>query len=71
MTTLDNPFQGNFDTLESMADTISKNLGCPVTIEDARHRLLAYSSHNQEFTDEARLATIIRRSVPEEVINDL
>ncbi len=71
MTTLDNPFEDEFDSLEGIADTISHNLGCPVTIEDDKHRLLAYSSHNQEFTDKARLATIIRRGVPEEVINGL
>ena len=65
------PFRGSFDSLETLADAISEVLGCPVTIEDAQHRLLAYSSHQQEVTDEARMATIMGRRVPERVINSL
>ncbi|CAM3810017.1 PucR family transcriptional regulator [Alkalicoccus chagannorensis] len=57
-----------FASLEDFADAVSEQLQCPVTIEDADHRLLAYSSHAGE-TDEARVATIIGRRVPEKVIN--
>jgi DNA-binding PucR family transcriptional regulator len=71
MDTSHNLLQGEFDTLESIADAISEALSCPVTIEDQHHRLLSYSSHNQALTDKARLATIMGRRVPEEVINSL
>lgn len=65
-----NPFDGTFDSLETLVDTISEVLQCPVTLEDANHRLLAYSSHEPQ-TDPARIATIIGRRVPEKVINSL
>lgn len=64
------PFDGTFDSLETLVDTISEVLQCPVTLEDANHRLLAYSSHDPQ-TDPARIATIIGRRVPEKVINSL
>lgn len=64
------PFKGTFGNLENLVDKISDVLGCPVTIEDANHRLLAYSSHDDQ-TDPARIATIIGRRVPEKVINSL
>jgi len=64
------PFQQIFDNLESLADTISEVLNCPVTIEDANHRLLAYSSHEPGI-DPARMATIVGRRVPEKVLNGL
>ncbi|MFP7734019.1 PucR family transcriptional regulator [Priestia aryabhattai] len=64
------PFKENFDTLEEFADRISEVLHCPITIEDANHRLLAYSTHDER-TDQARIATIIGRRVPEKVINNL
>ncbi|MGM0877768.1 MAG: PucR family transcriptional regulator [Bacillota bacterium] len=64
------PFARAFGSVESLADTIKDILDCPVTIEDANHRLLAYSSHDDE-TDSARIATIIKRRVPENVINQL
>ncbi|MNH92358.1 Carbohydrate diacid regulator [compost metagenome] len=64
------PFDRSFDSLESLADTISEQLHCPVTIEDANHRLIAYSSHDPQ-TDPARIATIIGRRVPEKVISAL
>lgn len=59
-----------FDTLASLADTICERLGGAVTIEDAGNRLLAYSSHELQ-TDPARLATIIKRRVPDQVISSL
>ncbi|MGG5252580.1 PucR family transcriptional regulator [Neobacillus sp. SM06] len=67
---LDNPFIATFDRLEEFADLISQVLHCPITIEDANHRLLAYSTHDER-TDPARISTIISRRVPEKVINQL
>jgi DNA-binding PucR family transcriptional regulator len=64
------PFSGTFESLETLVDTISEVLRCPVTLEDANHRLLAYSSHEAQ-SDPARIATIIGRRVPEKVINSL
>ncbi|WP_242057341.1 PucR family transcriptional regulator [Pseudalkalibacillus hwajinpoensis] len=65
-----NPFQGPFRSLEDLADCIRENLGCPVTIEDSDHRILAYSSHDEN-VDPARIATIMKRKVPEDVIKSL
>jgi DNA-binding PucR family transcriptional regulator len=64
------PFKMAFDSLEDFADAISNALHCPITIEDANHRLLAYSTHDER-TDPARISTIIGRRVPEKVINQL
>jgi DNA-binding PucR family transcriptional regulator len=64
------PFEQSFDDLESLVDKISEVLSCPVTIEDANHRLLVYSSHEPGI-DPARIATIVGRRVPEKVINSL
>ncbi|WP_444685463.1 PucR family transcriptional regulator [Alkalicoccus luteus] len=62
------PFHRAFDTLEEFVDAVSAHLEVPVTLEDANHHLLAYSSHHDS-TDEARIRTIISRRVPEKVIN--
>ena len=64
------PFKESFDSLEKLADVIGTVLARPITIEDAHHRLLSYSTHDQE-TDQARISTIIGRRVPEKVINSL
>lgn len=64
------PFKAAFDSLDEFADLISQVLKCPITIEDANHRLLAYSTHDER-TDPARISTIIGRRVPEKVINQL
>ncbi|ULT58012.1 helix-turn-helix domain-containing protein [Neobacillus drentensis] len=64
------PFKAAFDSLEEFVDLISQVLNCPITIEDANHRLLAYSTHDER-TDPARIYTIIGRRVPEKVINQL
>lgn len=66
----DDPFKSTFESLEEFADLISEVLQCPITIEDANHRLLAYSTHDER-TDPARISTIIGRKVPEKVINQL
>lgn len=61
-------FRENFRSLEEFAEMISYYLHCPVTIEDANHQLLAYSTH-VDGADEARISTIISRRVPEQLIN--
>ncbi|OIJ20531.1 PucR family transcriptional regulator [Anaerobacillus alkalidiazotrophicus] len=70
MTIINDPFKGTFGNLENLVDKITEVLGCPVTIEDANHRLLAYSLHDDR-TDPVRISTIIGRRVPEKVINNL
>lgn len=65
-----NPFDQTFDNLDTLADAIYGALRCPVTIEDANHRLLAYSSH-EDMSDPARISTIMGRKVPEKVISTL
>ncbi|TCP47816.1 DNA-binding PucR family transcriptional regulator [Tamaricihabitans halophyticus] len=52
--------------LFALADTVAAALGAPVTIEDARSRVLAYSGLQHE-TDTARQDTILGRRVPEPV----
>lgn len=64
------PFMRNFNSLEEFVDEVSEVLNCPITVEDANHHLLAYSKHDEK-TDQARISTIIRRRVPENVINIL
>ncbi|WP_226580741.1 PucR family transcriptional regulator [Halobacillus litoralis] len=59
-----------FDSPEGLADQIAENLGCPVTIEDANHKIVSYSKHETN-VDDARTATIMRRKVPEQVVNGL
>ncbi len=56
--------------LQEFCEYISELLSAPITIEDVNHRLLAYSAH-ENYTDSARIATIIGRKVPETVINRL
>jgi DNA-binding PucR family transcriptional regulator len=65
-----NPFDQSFGSLDALAEAIYVELRCPVTIEDANHRLLAYSSH-EETTDPARVSTIMGRKVPDKVISAL
>ncbi|MFK2825110.1 helix-turn-helix domain-containing protein [Bacillus sp. B190/17] len=65
-----NFFSKEYESLEVLADLISEELECPITIEDANHRIIAYSRHEDE-VDPARIATIMRRRVPENIINSL
>ncbi len=60
------PQAGGFDDLFTIAEHIGQLIDAPVTIEDARSRVLAYSSR-QDDTDPARVSTIIGRRVPREV----
>lgn len=55
------------DELFALADAIAGSLGAPVTIEDTRSRVLAYSMQ-EEATDTARISTIVGRRVPEDVV---
>ncbi|MCP9210861.1 PucR family transcriptional regulator [Streptomyces sp. NEAU-Y11] len=52
--------------LFGVADAIARIIDAPVTIEDRSSRVLAYSTR-QERGDEARVATIMGRHVPEDV----
>ncbi|KIL72593.1 Regulator of polyketide synthase expression [Bacillus badius] len=65
-----NFFSNEYESLEMLADLISEELECPITIEDDNHRIIAYSRHEDE-VDPVRIATIMRRRVPENVINSL
>lgn len=52
--------------LFALADTIADRMSAPVTIEDTRHRLLAYSQRQID-TDRVRLDTILGRRVPDRI----
>ena len=56
--------------LYAIADTAAEIADAPVTIEDARSRVLAYSGR-QDTTDPARVSTIVGRRVPSQVIDHL
>ena len=53
--------------LFALADTVAAIADAPVTVEDNRSRVLAYSS-GQDATDPARLSTIVGRRVPAELV---
>jgi len=63
-------FADSFDSLEAFADAVSEALQSQLTIEDAHHNVIAYSSHQFE-SDPARIATIVGRRVPDAVIAGL
>lgn len=65
-----NSLKRSFVSLDEFADHISDLLACPVTIEDANHRILAYSRHSENI-DHARIETIMNRKVPDKIINKL
>lgn len=52
--------------LQRLVDHLGNRLGRSVAIDDPEIRLLAYSAHTGE-VDEARVGSIMRRSVPSEV----
>lgn len=56
--------------IDELADVIGELLQNPITIEDADHKLIAYSTHG-ESTDQARWSTIMSRRVPEKVLTRL
>lgn len=53
--------------LFALADAAAAIVDAPVTIEDARSRVLAYSAR-QDLADSARVSTIVGRKVPEDLI---
>lgn len=55
-----------YSDLFAMADTLSALLDAPVTVEDPRSRVLAYST-GQQGVDDARTSTIVGRQVPQAV----
>ncbi|MER7541703.1 helix-turn-helix domain-containing protein [Spirillospora sp. NPDC127506] len=61
---------GAVDDLFALADTAAEIADAPVTVEDARSRVLAYSGR-QDTTDPARVSTIVGRRVPPQVIAHL
>ncbi|WP_379128461.1 PucR family transcriptional regulator [Paenibacillus sp. sgz500958] len=67
MTKSESSFDRFFDSMESLADTISESLQSQVTIEDSNHHVIGYSSHQFE-SDPARISTIIGKRVPNHVI---
>ncbi|QVQ53276.1 helix-turn-helix domain-containing protein [Spiractinospora alimapuensis] len=52
--------------LPALADAVADSVGSPVTIEDPRFRVLAYSAQPPT-TDRARLDTILRRRVSDDL----
>jgi hypothetical protein len=58
---------GVHNDLFVLADAAAGIVDAPVTIEDNRSRVLAYSS-GQSLTDPARVSTIVGRRVPPEVV---
>jgi hypothetical protein len=56
--------------LFALANAVAAMVGGPVTIEDPRSTVLAYSSHDVEI-DEGRRATILGRRVPDEWVKRL
>ncbi|QUL55278.1 helix-turn-helix domain-containing protein [Paenibacillus tritici] len=67
MTESEPAFDRFFDSMESLADTLSESLQSQVTIEDSNHHVIGYSSHQAE-SDPARISTIIGKKVPNTVI---
>ncbi|TYK52901.1 PucR family transcriptional regulator [Actinomadura decatromicini] len=61
---------GVHDDLFALADTAAEIADAPVTLEDARSRVLAYSGR-QDRADPARVSTIVGRRVPAQVIAHL
>jgi hypothetical protein len=50
-----------------LADAVASVVDAPVTIEDTNSRVLAYSAR-QDITDPARVATIMGRRIPDDVL---
>src|SRR5699024_9748486 len=56
--------------LFTVADSLARTVGAPVTVEDHHSRVLAYSS-SQHGADRARTETILGRTVPVEIRDTL
>lgn len=59
---------GPEDDLFEIADWVATQLGAPVTIEDPRSRVIAFSSHVGP-VDAARVESIMRREVPRQYLD--
>lgn len=55
------------DDLFVLADAVAALVGGPVTVEDSRSRVLAYSAR-QGVTDQARITSIVGRRVPDSLL---
>ncbi|ASR37876.1 DNA-binding protein [Prauserella marina] len=64
---LENGEEGNAGDLFQLADAVASVVDAPVTIEDTNSRVLAYSER-QDLTDPARVATIMGRRIPDDVL---
>jgi hypothetical protein len=53
--------------VQGLVDALALELDRPVGVDDRRYRAIAYSSHD-EGADQVRLASILRREAPREVI---
>lgn len=63
----DDADEGGLGDLFQLADAVAAVVDAPVTIEDPNSRVLAYSAR-QELTDPARVATIMGRRIPDDVL---
>ncbi|GAA4885900.1 helix-turn-helix domain-containing protein [Saccharopolyspora cebuensis] len=61
------PLSGGRDDLFRLADAVAEVVDAPVTIEDARSQVLAYSAR-QDMIDPARVSTIMGRGQPADVL---
>jgi hypothetical protein len=58
---------GGLGDLFRLADAVASVVDAPVTIEDTNSRVLAYSAR-QDLTDQARVATVMGRRIPDDVL---
>ncbi|PXY21036.1 PucR family transcriptional regulator [Prauserella muralis] len=65
--TLENGDDPAASDLFRLADAVASVVDAPVTIEDTNSRVLAYSAR-QDITDPARVATIMGRRIPDDVL---
>ncbi|PXY26678.1 PucR family transcriptional regulator [Prauserella sp. PE36] len=65
--TLENGDDAGTSDLFRLADAVASVVDAPVTIEDTNSRVLAYSAR-QDVTDPARVATIMGRRIPDDVL---
>lgn len=55
--------------IQSITDSLARRIQRPVNIDDAEMRLLTHSAQAGAVIDDGRLATILRRRVPDEVVS--
>ena len=55
--------------IERLVELLSSRVGCPVVLEDAHYRLVAYSPHtNAHQVDPARWQTVLSKRAPQSVV---